>query len=283
MRFPLLRLPIALVFVVPVFLAQSGVLYLAPRFGRMPMVVASGFVACLLGPAMYALYLRLVEKRGPTEFARAGAAGEFGLGLAIGALLFSVTIGTIALLGGYRVTAVRSDLSLLAVPLALSLGAGVLEEILARAVIFRLVEASLGSWIALVASAILFGLGHVNNPNATVFSGVAIVLEAGILLAAAYMLTRRLWLAIGIHVAWNFTQSGLFGVPTSGLALKGVLVSALIGPPWLSGGAFGAEGSVVAVGWCVVAGVTLLVLAIRRGQLVRPYWRRAPPPLRSAP
>ena len=88
------------------------------------------------------------------------------------------------------------------------------------------------------------------------------------------MLTRRLWMAIGIHAAWNFTQSGIFGVPTSGFPMKGVLVSELSGPEWLSGGAFGAEASVVTLTICTVAGVALLALAHRRGQFIAPFWRR---------
>ena len=36
-------------------------------------------------------------------------------------------------------------------------------------------------------------------------------IEAGLLLGAAYVLTRRLWLAIGIHFGWNFMQAGVFG------------------------------------------------------------------------
>jgi hypothetical protein len=69
----------------------------------------------------------------------------------------------------------------------------------------------------------------------------ALALEAGVMLGAAYLVTRRLWLAIGIHGAWNFTQAGIFSVPTSGIAMNGVFVGALGGPAWLSGGAFGAE------------------------------------------
>ena len=43
------------------------------------------------------------------------------------------------------------------------------------------------------------------------------------MLAAAYMLTRRLWGAIGLHAGWNMTQGGLFGVPVSGGAMHGLL------------------------------------------------------------
>jgi membrane protease YdiL (CAAX protease family) len=46
------------------------------------------------------------------------------------------------------------------------------------------------------------------NPDATWIGAVSIMVEAGILLGAAYLYTRRLWLAAGMHAAWNFTQAG---------------------------------------------------------------------------
>ena len=54
---------------------------------------------------------------------------------------------------------------------------------------------------ALVISAALFGVVHLGSPNATLYTAVAISLEAGLLLGAAYVLTRGLWLPIGIHFA----------------------------------------------------------------------------------
>jgi uncharacterized protein len=101
---------------------------------------------------------------------------------------------------------------------------------------------------ALVISGLVFGLLHVANPNATLLAGLAIAIEAGILLGGVYMLTRRLWLAMGLHLAWNLTQGGVYGVAVSGHAMDGLLESALSGPAWLSGGAFGAEASVP--WWC---------------------------------
>ena len=103
--------------------------------------------------------------------------------------------------------------------------------------------------------------------------------ENFIILAAAYLLTRRLWFAIGIHAAWNFTQSGIFSVPTSGIPMHGLFVAELSGPPWLTGGAFGVEASAVAVALCTAFGLSLLALAARRGRFVVPFWRRAPAPV----
>ena len=154
-----------------------------------------------------------------------------------------------------------------------ALMAGVTEELLIRAVAFRILEGWLGSWLALSISAAFFGLLHLPNPQATIVSSAAIALEAGVMLAAAYMVTRRVWLAIGIHVAWNFAQSGIFGVAASGVKSTGYLEGDLHGPPLLSGGAFGPEASIVAVVVCLAVGLYLLRVAHRKGHILRPSWR----------
>ena len=273
-RSPFIRLPLALLFVVPVFLGQAAAWMLAPRFGKVPVALLSLFIACVLGWGAYALYTRWVERRGASEFGRAGALRELAAGVAIGAALFSAVVGVQALFGAYRITGWRDDLAVMVIPVCVSFAAAVIEEILFRGVIFRLLEESLGTWIALAISAALFGLGHLNSPHATLLTAIAIALEAGLMFTAAYVLTRRLWLAIGIHAAWNFTQSGIFSLPTSGIRMNGLFIGELSGPGWLSGGEFGAEASVVAVALCTALGLTLLWLAHRRGHFIAPFWRR---------
>jgi len=145
---------------------------------------------------------------------------------------------------------------------------------LVRGILFRIMEEALGTWLALILSALLFGLMHIANPNATLWGALAIAIEAGIMLAAAFVFTRRLWLAIGIHFAWNFVQGGIFGVAVSGNGVQGLLQSTLSGPPLLSGGAFGAEASIFAVIVCLAAGVYLTRAAWKKGNLIQPFWVR---------
>ncbi len=276
MRSPWVRLPLAVLFVVPVFFVQTAVWgALRPRIGLLQTAWVVGTVASLGSWAAYVLAVRWLEHRHAFEFGRRGAARELGSGLALGAALFATTIGVLATTGTYRVVATSSPVAAL-VPLASAIGAGVLEEVLFRGVLFRLIEEALGTWTALAVSSALFGFGHLMNPAATLQGVLAIAFEAGVLLGAAYLVTRRLWLAIGVHAGWNFTQSGIFGVPTSGFAMPGLLQGRLDGPVWLSGGAFGAEASVVALAVCTLAGLGLLRLAYRRGRFVAPAWRRTP-------
>ena len=207
---------------------------------------------------------------------RGAALREFLVGLTIGALLMSAVIAVLAMLGSYHVVDVGWSTGILA-----GLGAGVLagftEEILFRGILLRLIEGWLGTWWALAITSFLFGISHLGNAHATVFGAVAIALEAGILLGACYLLTRRLWLAIGLYAAWNFVQGGIFGSDISGIGSgRGLIEARFTGPDLLTGGAMGIEASVVAVVLCTAAGVAMLLAVRRRGLVVPPRWRRPP-------
>jgi len=227
--------------------------------------------------ALYVGYVRLVERRRLDELAGARAAPELVRGLVLGASLFSATIGVMCVVGVGTVEG-AGDWDGAARALVGAVAAAITEEILLRAIFFRIVERSLGTWSALAMSAALFGLVHVFNPGASVTSTLAIALEAGILLAAALVVTRRLWLPFGLHAAWNFTEGGVFGASVSGTRPHGLLASRFDGPTLLTGGAFGPEASIIAVVICFAAGAALLIVAHRRGQFVPPRWRRSSTP-----
>jgi membrane protease YdiL (CAAX protease family) len=151
-----------------------------------------------------------------------------------------------------------------------------MEELFFRGILFRWIEELAGSWAALAVTSVLFGFAHAMNPNATLFSSTAIAVEAGILLGGAYMLTRNLWLPIGLHAAWNFTQGYLFGIPVSGVAEEGLVRSRLSGSELLTGGGFGLEASVIAFVLATAVGIVMVVLAVRRGRVAPPLWRSPP-------
>jgi len=143
--------------------------------------------------------------------------------------------------------------------------AAISEEIIFRGFLFRLTQKLGGMWGALAVTSILFGAAHAANKGATVGSSVAIALEAGILLGAAYALTQRLWLPIGLHLGWNFAEGSIFGMSVSGRAREGSLMTGeLHGNTLLTGGAFGPEASIVAVVVCLTAAIYLLWKATHR-------------------
>ncbi|WP_345066597.1 CPBP family intramembrane glutamic endopeptidase [Acidovorax lacteus] len=243
----------------------------AERPGKAVLHVAALAIA---GVAVYVAYARLIEQRAVSELALARMGRELGLGLLLGAGLYAACEFILMALGIYRITGLN-PLHYMVPAIAMALSSSVYEELLFRGVVFGALEQWLGSWAALVMSSLLFGLSHLLNPQGTLEGALFIALEAGLLLAAAYMLTRRLWLSVGFHMAWNYTQSAIFsGIVSGNEAQQGWIRSTTHGPDWLTGGSFGVESSVVALLLCTTAGLVLLRMAVRRGQVVAPIWRR---------
>ncbi|HET8764086.1 MAG TPA: type II CAAX endopeptidase family protein [Rhodanobacter sp.] len=245
-----------------------------------PMSTAIGtvrYLASFVLPATLAYWflVHVIEQRAATELAPRQLLRGVAVGVAFGLVLFSAVVGVLWLAGSYRGSGTNPGAHWLVALLGVGLGAAVGEEILLRGVLFRVIEEGLGTWWALAISALFFGFAHAGNPNATLWSSVAIAIEAGVLFALVYHLTRSLWPCIGLHAAWNFAQGTIYGIPVSGTAANGWLVSTRSGPDWLSGGAFGAEASVVAIALCSVCSLALLGIARRRGSIVPPAWRRS--------
>lgn len=275
LRYPLVLLVIGFIFFGILYgLTAAGATAYQP-LRNTPLQLMITLACAALAVFAYKLFQRWLERREDAEFALADAGKELGLGLAIGFLLFSLMVGIVALLGGFGIDGLRGMGRFWSV-LSLSIASGLFEEVMFRGIAFRQIEAMAGSWVALALTSAFFGASHLANPDATLFAAFAIAVEAGILLGAAYMLTRRLWLAAGIHAAWNFTQGWIFSAPVSGgKAPDGLLLTHRSGPDWLTGGGFGLEASVIAMLVATAAGLVMLVLALRKGQVIASIWKRA--------
>lgn len=239
-----------------------------------PLALLIGFgtaVAALFG---YRWVVGRTERREVTEVGRPGAAAAVGRGLLIGLGMFAAVIANIALLGSYDVAGWGSVSGALAL-FGFTAATAVTEELMYRGVLLRIIEGRLGSYAALALTSVLFGLSHLLNANATVWGAIAIAIEAGGMLGAAYIATRTLWLPIGIHFAWNFAEGGIFGTEISGNNTpQGLLDGVLSGSSMVTGGAFGPEGSVYSVAAGLIATIAFLWLARRRGTIVAPRRRR---------
>jgi uncharacterized protein len=245
---------------------------------------ALGYLSAFVLPSLvvYLLLVKLIERRRMTELAPRQWTGVL-KGLVGGFLLFSASIGLLWLFGSYHVTGFNSQAAWFLALLSVGIGPGISEELIFRGVLFRISEEGLGTWGALLISALLFGGAHIMNPAATVWSSIAITVEAGLLFGMLYHLTRSLWPCMGLHAAWNFTEGTVYGVPVSGTHANGWLVSKCTGPDWLSGGAFGTEASVVMLSLCSVCTVVMIVVAVQRRTIVAPSWRRKRSETLSAP
>jgi membrane protease YdiL (CAAX protease family) len=248
--------------------------FLVPKQFVTAFLLSGMLVASLLAIGFYVLLVAWLERRRPKELALSR-----GIPLLVGGILLAVVMFTAvyAVLWGlgdaqwHGVTQRHSVVVIAGVAyfVAIAVGSGVGEELLFRGGVFRILEDMFGTAIALLVSGALFGAMHLVNPHATIFSAVAIALEAGVMLAAAYAATRNLWLPIGIHIGWNFAEGGIFGAAVSGTSLgHGILDVPLSGPPLLTGGEFGPEASVIAIAVCSVVGLYFIVRTIRRGRWV---------------
>lgn len=254
------------------------------------MGLSNGFMACFKGDSLksiaavvgmataalvlYAGYALIIERRPVSELSLSGAGREWGVGALIGAGLYTACVLVLMALGMYRIEGLN-PWTFMIPAVAMALSSGMFEELIFRGVLFRSVEDMFGSWISLAVSALVFGLVHLANPAGTITGAIYISIEAGLLLAAAFMLTRRLWLSIGFHMAWNYTQSAIFsGIVSGGVSDPGLIRSNINGPDVLTGGNFGLESSVIAFTLCTATGIVLLIMAVRRGNIVPPPWKR---------
>ena len=234
-----------------------------------PLQLAGVIGACVLALGAYALAVRLGEGRAAGELALRPAATEVAIGGLLGVAMMTVLMGTLAVSGAYDITLLGAAPAWTAIGLAVQ--AAVTEELWMRALLFRLLWRAFGPVPAFVACAAVFAALHLANAGANVLAG-ATVAVAGVMFCALFTLTGRLWVPIGVHATWNLAQGYLFGAAVSGGDLGGsiALSTARVGaPPWLTGGTFGPEASIVAL--ALVSGVTLVALA-----LIRRRTRRVP-------
>jgi len=234
-------------------------------------------IAILVAAAALAAYyylFRFYEKRKIEEISTYHFGRNAFTGFFTGFLILSVVILVMYFGKAYTILSFN-PVSFLIPALAIGISSAVFEEILFRGIIFRITEQKLGSVWALVISSSLFGFAHLANDNSTVFSAIAIVIEAGLLLGAAYIYSKNLWLPIFIHFAWNFSEGGIYGAIISGNVLKKSLISSKIeGHDLLTGGAFGPENSLQSVILGLAVGILFLWMANKKHNFVKPFWRQ---------
>ncbi|HYV19683.1 MAG TPA: CPBP family intramembrane glutamic endopeptidase [Verrucomicrobiae bacterium] len=178
-----------------------------------------------------------------------GAAPSLGAGVLLGLGAMGVVVG-----GLWATGALRFDSVLLTVPDALRSGmlwaigcfaVALFEESLFRGYPLRTLGSAIRFWPAAVVLSSLFGAAHGFNPGENA-RGLFSAFAFGLLFCLLIRRTGSLWTAVGFHLAWNWMEAFLFGMPDSGVLSHGRLLEAsLRGPAWLTGGTAGPEGSVM--------------------------------------
>ena len=240
------------------------------------------FILAVIVLVVFGLSARFIERREPIEIAPQPEVLRLFSGFLLGLLLFTAAMAVLRLLGVYHHDGLGTFSGVLK-GLAFATAAGVTEEVLFRGLLFRILSKATGTWGALALTSALFGAAHLNNPGATLGSAIAIAVEAGILLGAAYVATGGLGVPIGIHIGWNFCEGSIFGMAVSGTnAQPSLLRGSLNGPAILTGGAFGPENSIIAVILCLVVAVYFLRKMWIEKRIEPPMWAKETGPVSAA-
>jgi membrane protease YdiL (CAAX protease family) len=246
--------------------------------GNTALQLAGRLVACAAALGCFAP--RRPPRRGTQAIRARTPAGLPGLGIgaALGLLMMLILMGVLVSTGLYHITPVGATPAWTGLGLALQ--AAVTEELWMRALLLRLLWRAFGPVPAFIVAALVFGALHLANPGATPIAATTVAM-AGLMFCALYALTGRLWVPIGLHLAWNLAQGYLFGATVSGNNLGGsiLLSTARPGAPAsLTGGSFGPEGSAFAL--LLVTSVTVVValsIARKSGRLTTGWPRLCGP------
>ena len=189
-----------------------------------------------------------------------------GIGWAVSAIYFLAIIVCLFLCGYYRIVTVKFDVASQLSWLSFFLLVGVMEEVIFRGILFRLITDKWNIAVGLTTSALLFGLAHLGNPGATLWAALAIALASGWLFGMAYAYHRTIWVPIGMHWAWNYLEGGVFGCAVSGTPLNylSLITPKISGADILSGGAFGPEASIICVALGIAISIVYTVLYIKK-------------------
>lgn len=227
-----------------VYVASQQTLNLHSNVGKIALLLFSS--VAIIG--IFLLLTRLFEKEWRCDLYSQFVAKNLFFGIFVGTAFFGLVAGVLSIVGCGNIKYASPSVMILFVNLVFYLLVAVGEEVIFRGIIFRMIDERFGLWWALAVSALIFGFIHIICPNASIWSSIAIAIEAGVLIGAAFKCSGSLWLPIGIHWAWNFMQGNVFGFSVSGHDKEeSIFNTELSGSDLITGGDFGPEASVIAL------------------------------------
>ncbi|HFI0507017.1 TPA: CPBP family intramembrane glutamic endopeptidase [Streptococcus suis] len=198
------------------------------------------------------LWARFVEKSPwlGLGIKKKGALKDFLLGWGIGAAMLTSCVLLMWGFGAIQVTSFQFSANLVGEFLILVLAwsvQGTTEELLTRGWMFSSLSAKHNIPVGILVSSLFFTFLHLGNNAISIIPLLDLTLFA--ILACLVMLkTGNLWVIGGLHAAWNCFQGNVFAFPVSGTQAGQAFISVRTsGPEWLSGGAFGVEGSIISL------------------------------------
>ncbi len=222
----------------------------------------------------YVLLYTFYEKRKIKELSISTFGKNAFIGFVIGMLLQSLFVLVIYMVATYNIIQIQ-PLSFLMAGFTQALTAGFVAELIFCGVVFRIIEKKFGTAIALIFSAALFMIAHAGVKGATLLSICATSLQAGIMLNAAYVFSRSLWLPIFLHFGWDFAEPAVYGGINPGISIQESLITSRInGPAIFTGAQFGPQNSIQSIIFCAITTWIFLFLAKRKNNFIQPHWKK---------
>ncbi|MGA9060647.1 MAG: type II CAAX endopeptidase family protein [Terracidiphilus sp.] len=176
---------------------------------------------------------------------REGWQREAGLGLATGWGIALVCVLPMAVFGGIAtfVSARPSAWGWLVADVGFFSLAALAEEVAYRGYAFQCFIRAVGPVGATLGFAAIYAIVQAFTPGSSRTS-FAVSLAFSFLLSTAYLRTRALWVSWGLNFGWKASRALVFGLAVSGVSSHSPVVQGdPMGPFWLTGGAYGLDGS----------------------------------------
>jgi membrane protease YdiL (CAAX protease family) len=217
--------------------------------------------------------VRIFERRKANEISFSNAtAKDFFLGSIYGLLSFSITALILMFSGMCSINSVNENPTLLT-NFFFDFFFAFLQDIVYFAIIFRITEQYLGTFVSIFIAGVIFGFKHLLFPDYTIWGAIAISLEGAILFTALFIKSRNIWMVFGFHFTWNYLANGIFGLIKLE-EIQSLLSVKISGPEILAGSQNGLESSIIAMAISLVIGIPYLMNAYRQGNFIRPFWKR---------
>ncbi|MEM9570852.1 MAG: type II CAAX endopeptidase family protein [Pseudomonadota bacterium] len=216
----------------------------------------------------YWVFVHLAEKRPVSELSFQPV--TIGIAGVLGAAAIALPMVGLYLSGLLSVSGFGSSSAWMMIALVI-FAAALLEEILFRALLFRIVFEKFGFWIALILPSLLFSVLHLFNDHWAGWYGIISGVLLGVMWSLVYALTQNVWAAAANHALWNFTIFAS-GLPLTGQAdwrSSAPLQSDYVGSDLWTGGASGPEESIAVIVWVFCIVIILVWLCLKRNLHVK--------------
>ena len=220
------------------------------------------------------LYWKLFQKKSIAELGFTKNAGTYFIGVLVGVIILSLSVGSVMLTGTIQYNGVFSNIDYKNIILMLFafMCQGAMEEVLCRGIVLKLLKEKTGVTIAVGISSALFVIPHLlkktgESMGIIIFAIINLVL---ISLVFSFLTIRfnSIWAACGFHSIWNFILYNIFGLNLSGNdeVIAAVFDMRSVGNSILNGGIYGVEASVVtAIILALALGVAFVMLSKKGG------------------